>query len=52
MLGPSLVDILVETVSSYLAFSERLARRNNHEDPEPVREQWKRVEAFRLELRS
>lgn len=50
VLGPSLVDILVETVASYLAFSERLARRDSHVDHEPVREDLKRVEAFQREL--
>jgi len=50
VLGPSIVDVLVETVTSYLAFSERLAERDNHEDPDPVREQLARVEALQREL--
>jgi hypothetical protein len=51
VLGPSIVDILVETVSSYLAFSERLAEMDNHEDPDPIRKHLKRVEALQRELK-
>ncbi len=52
VLGPSIADILFETVSSYLAFSEHLARRDNHEDPDPIREQLKRVDALQRELKA
>lgn len=52
VLGPSLVDVLLETVSGYLAFSERLARRDRYEDPEPVLEQLARVKALQSELRA
>jgi hypothetical protein len=48
--GPSVVDVLVETVSSYLAFSEHLASRDRHEDPSPVREQLALVTALQREL--
>lgn len=52
VLGPSIVDILIETVSSYLSFSERLAERDSHEDPDPIREHLKRVEALQRELKA
>ena len=50
--GPSVVDVLLDTVSSYLAFSEHLAESDRHEDPQPVREQIARVEALQRELKA
>lgn len=49
--GPSLIDIMIETVSTYLKFAQWQSQRDRHEDdPEPIQQELERLEALRREI--
>jgi len=48
--GPSVLDVVHELVSNYLADTRRRAEHDPHEDPEPIERQLARVVALQREL--